>query len=104
MRLAEQLKSKTNKQLSQMLRDNLQKVSGKKDELCQRVADCMLFGCIPECPECGAKGLKVKYLSANHGGQGHWSHRGFFDDGEFTVCGFSSKEDVERYKWTDMNW
>jgi len=103
--LAEELKVKTNKVLSQMLRDNAQTVSGSKAELVARVADRILFGCIPECPQCGNnRGLKVKYLEANHNGQGKWLHRGYFDDeGEFEPCGFRGTH-VERYPWTDMGW
>jgi len=103
--LAEELKVKTNKTLSQMLRDNCQTVSGSKAELVARVADRMLFGCIPECPQCGNnRGLKVIYKEANHKGQGKWLHRGYFDDdGEFEPCGFQGTH-VERFPWTDMKW
>jgi len=103
-KLAEELKVKTVKVLKQMLRDNCQPVSGSKAELVARVADRMLFGCIPECPDCGNnRGLKVIYQDANHRGQGKWLHRGYFDDdGEFEPCGFKGTH-VERYSWTDMD-
>jgi len=104
-KLAEELKVKTVKVLKQMLRDNCQPVSGPKAELSARVADRMLFGCIPECPQCGNnRGLKVIYQEANHSGQGKWLHRGYFDDdGEFEPCGFKGTR-VERFPWTDMDW
>jgi len=104
-KLAEELKVKTVKVLKQMLRDNCQPVSGPKAELLARVADRMLFGCIPECPQCGNnRGLKVIYQEANHSGQGKWLHRGYFDDdGEFEPCGFKGTH-VERFPWTDMDW
>jgi len=100
--LAEELKSKTKKTLSQMLRDNFQAVSGSKTELIARVTDRILFGCIPECPKCGCTvGLKVTYKETNHKGQGKWLHRGSYDDeGVFQVCGFKATN-VERYPWTD---
>jgi len=103
--LAEELKVKTNKILSQMLRDNCQSVTGSKAELTARVADRMLFGCIPECPQCGNnRGLKVIYKEANHKGQGKWLHRGYFDDeGDFQPCGFRGTH-VDRFPWTDMEW
>jgi len=101
--LAEELKSKTKKMLSQMLRDNYQAVSGSKTELIARVTDRILFGCIPECPKCGSTvGLKVTYKDTNHKGQGRWLHRGSYDDeGVFQVCGFKATN-VERYPWTGM--
>lgn len=104
-KLAETLKTNTNKLLSQMLRDNNQKVSGTKADLTARVADCILFGCIPECPKCGRSiGLKVTYTEANHKGQGKWVHTGAYDDdGVFEKCGFKATN-VKRYPWTDMKW
>jgi len=100
--LAVELKSKTKKMLSQMLRDNYQAVSGSKGELIARVTDRILYGCIPECPKCGSTvGLKVTYKEINHKGQGKWLHRGSYDDGVFQVCGFKATN-VERYPWTGM--
>ncbi len=44
--------------------------SGSKAELADRVADCMTFGCLPHCPDCGGY-LRIKYAKRfGHGGKG----------------------------------
>lgn len=43
----------TTDQLRSMLRLNKQRTTGRKVDLVDRVADCMVFGCLPKCPSCG---------------------------------------------------
>jgi len=46
------LESNSNQQLKDILRKNLQSMSGNKDDLIYKVADGIVLGRIPRCPNC----------------------------------------------------
>jgi len=96
--LKEELSSKSVAKLKEMLNLNDMIRSGNKDELAERVADAMVYGAIPRCPQCFGGRLKVAYKSRNHGGQGDWSCPGYHDEDHFRRCSYRSEE-VVRPAW-----
>jgi len=103
--LVEELKSNnTVKVLKQMLLHNNQKRSGNKMELVTRIADCKMYGCLPQCEDCGGGRMFVIYdFPFGHGGQGRWRCNGYYDDEDFVPCGISTREKQERKKWKELD-
>eukprot|EP00993_Chasmostoma_nieuportense_P002827 NODE_3591_length_939_cov_33.451970_g3439_i0.p1 GENE.NODE_3591_length_939_cov_33.451970_g3439_i0~~NODE_3591_length_939_cov_33.451970_g3439_i0.p1 ORF type:complete len:277 (+),score=82.73 NODE_3591_length_939_cov_33.451970_g3439_i0:74-832(+) len=77
-------------QLKHMLRANRQLLSGVKAELAARVADQMVRGALPRCPECFGGSLRFE--------KGQYFCKGFFDDDLFVPCSFTAKH-VDRLPW-----
>merc|ERR1712157_390249 len=83
IKICEEMMEKTVKELKDLLRHNDQTMSGTKQILCERIADCKLYGILPRCEVCGgAARLKlVSYISQfGHGGKGRYYCPGYFDD------------------------
>jgi hypothetical protein len=74
-------------ELKTFLKNNSQKSSGSKSELCERLADCFLNGCLPHCP-------KVNLIINKCGGavltynDGLFKCPGYFDDDHFKRVSF----------------
>lgn len=81
------------KDLKEMLAHNSQPKSGNKGQLMQKIAEYKIHGCLPLCPGCGAVKLKLK-----DDGSGLYYCKGYFDDGEFMACGYTTGK-VDRPKW-----
>lgn len=95
-RVADDVESFTVSKLKELLRINDQKISGTKEELVQRVAECQVLGAIPRCPDCQGGHLRFDQNS------GVYSCPGYMDeDGEYRRCGFKSKQ-VDRVAWKSM--
>jgi len=93
--LLEQIQSMSVPQLKDRLRAHGQLVSGKKDELVERVRDCVLNGCLPECPRCHCAVMKVI-------GPG-WLRCFGSHSNRFYKCGFSASADrVPRTPWKPL--
>ncbi|EZG44352.1 putative poly [ADP-ribose] polymerase [Gregarina niphandrodes] len=89
-----EIKSKTNNVLQASLRANKQKISGRKEDLVIRVAECTVLGALPKCPEC----KKAVLYYDRHSGE--YSCPGSF--GDEVKCAFKSFE-VERNDWEEPN-
>jgi len=91
-----ELSGKTDKDLKALLRQNDQKIGGKKPELVDRIADAKVLGKIPRCPNCS--GGRPTF---NHS-TGIYHCVGFQDDDKFRWCQkkFTMSE-ITRESWTD---
>jgi len=92
----EELSVNTVPQLQDMLRKNLQKVTGKKPDLLHRIADGIVNGAIPKCPKC--YGGNLTYTASS----GKYTCKGFMDDDTFKRCTFVGKDSdgtVKRSPW-----
>ncbi|CAG9326201.1 unnamed protein product [Blepharisma stoltei] len=78
--LIQENKDKSNEALKEILRKNEQKVSGSKYELADRVADGMVLGAIPKCPNCGGGRPKFDFM------KGTYYCPGYRDDVDFVNC------------------
>merc|ERR1712098_91918 len=105
------MKTRTGKQLKEMLKHNGLPSSGHKEVLAKRVADAKLYGAIPKCPcdpedegTCGGVArLKVVYSQAfGHGGQGKFFCPGYFDDDELVSCEYQDDE-ADRVPWKNLD-
>ncbi|CAD8156675.1 unnamed protein product [Paramecium octaurelia] len=72
--------SKTNQEIKDNLRKNLQSMSGNKDELLNKIADGIVLGSIPRCPHC--YGGRPKYNQST----GTYFCVGYRDDTDFKFC------------------
>eukprot|EP00457_Paulinella_chromatophora_P014793 gb/GEZN01015276.1/.p1 GENE.gb/GEZN01015276.1/~~gb/GEZN01015276.1/.p1 ORF type:complete len:165 (-),score=27.43 gb/GEZN01015276.1/:194-688(-) len=79
--------------LKDKLRAHGQLVGGSKKELVARIVQCMEFGCLPKCPECGGGRIK-------EGGDDGFRCPGYMEDDEFQHCSFTSDgSDLEFFAW-----
>jgi len=78
-------------ELKERLRANDQLLKGNRNDLAERIADCILNGGMPRCPKCFGGKLKI-------GSGGSYFCPGSYDDDQFVHCNFVSK-DVVRAKW-----
>jgi len=92
-RVLDNLKSKTNVQLKEMLGHNEQIQQGNKADLVKRIRDCRKNGCLPRCPKCGVGRLKKK-------GQ-QYVCPGGMEDEHFIKCSYTAKN-VERPAWEEL--
>ncbi|CAD8073699.1 unnamed protein product [Paramecium sonneborni] len=72
--------SKTNQEIKDNLRKNLQSMTGNKDELLNKIADGIVLGSIPRCPHCF--GGRPKFNQAT----GSYFCVGYRDDTDFKFC------------------
>ncbi|CAD8062313.1 unnamed protein product [Paramecium primaurelia] len=72
--------AKTNQQIKDNLRKNLQSMTGNKDELLNKIADGIVLGSIPRCPHCF--GGRPKFNQAT----GTYFCVGYRDDTDFKFC------------------
>lgn len=70
----------TNTQLKDILRKNGQSMSGNKTELLGKVADGMMFGKVPKCPNCNGGRPKMDLAT------GHYHCNGYYEDEAFFQC------------------
>ncbi len=83
-----------NQALKDLLKKNLQSMSGNKDVLIEKCADGATLGAIPRCPNCFGGRPKWDYKKGTY----HCS--GYHDDEEFKNCQSSfSKADITRSEW-----
>jgi len=80
--------------LKQRLRDNDQVITGPKQELLDRIRDCVANGCLPRCPKCFGGRLKKR-------GKGYYCP-GSYDDDTFVRCSYTSN-DCERVPWKNAD-
>eukprot|EP01087_Luapelamoeba_hula_P005895 TRINITY_DN1594_c2_g1_i2.p1 TRINITY_DN1594_c2_g1~~TRINITY_DN1594_c2_g1_i2.p1 ORF type:complete len:1110 (+),score=268.26 TRINITY_DN1594_c2_g1_i2:108-3437(+) len=88
-------RSCTTAQLKEALEKNSQPSRGGMQDLAHRVADCIIKGAIPECPECekGALSFEDGMYVCHHQAT------------EWSSCQFKAKEgDVERLPWKNPKW
>ena len=94
--LKDELGSKTNDQLKEMLRKNDQATTGTKKELIEKVADGKVLGKIPRCPNCF--GGRPKFNPAT----GMYNCPGYHDDERFRFCKKKyTMEELPRETWED---
>jgi len=90
-------------ELKEKLRKNSQKLSGTKQELIERVADCINYGCMPKCTECGGGRLRVIYANGKnygHNGKGRYYCPGYHDGDEYKMCLWTGDEtQIQRTPW-----
>lgn len=80
--------------LKQRLRDNDQVMTGTKQELLDRIRNCVANGCLPRCPKCFGGRLKK-------GSKGYYCP-GSYDDDKFLRCSYKSN-DCERVPWKNAD-
>jgi len=79
-------------ELKDALRANDQLLGGNKQELVNRVLECLEYGCLPRCPTCARGRLKVK--------GGGYQCPGAMDDDVFMRCGATfTHADAPRVPW-----
>ena len=66
--------------MKEMLKKNLQSMSGNKDEMIEKIADGIVLGRIPRCPNCF--GGRPKYDNK----KGEYNCPGYRDDEDFKNC------------------
>jgi len=88
----EEMSSKSVSELQGMLRFNAMKVTGKKVELIERVAEAMTLGICSRCPQCS--GGRPRFEN------GYWVCPGYMDDDEFQECSFVERE-IAREDWKE---
>jgi len=86
----QEISASTTDKMKSMLKFNDQISTGNKPELIARVAETMVLGGVPRCPECG--GGRPKFQN------GYYYCPGFMDDTKFLNCDWMSKE-IERVPW-----
>ncbi|CAD8059947.1 unnamed protein product [Paramecium primaurelia] len=96
-KIQKELEKKSAGQLKQMLKANDQKQTGNKGELIERIADCMIKGCLEKCPNCSGGRPKFNPI------QKIFKCPGYMDDTEFRFCNkvFGPK-DLKRIPWVDV--
>ena len=84
----------SNQKLKDMLRSNLQSMSGNKDDLIYKCADGATLGQIPRCPKCFGGRPKWDYMKGTY----HCS--GYRDDEDFHNCHSNfDKSELTRNTW-----
>ncbi|CAD8057083.1 unnamed protein product [Paramecium primaurelia] len=92
-----ELEKKSAGQLKQMLKANDQKQTGNKGELIERIADCMIKGCLEKCPNCSGGRPKLNPI------QKVFKCPGYMDDTEFRYCNkVYGPKDLKRIPWVDI--
>lgn len=87
-------KEKSNSELKDILRKNDQKIGGEKSELAERIADGVVLGAIPKCPNCGGGRPRFDYK------KGTYFCPGYRDDVDFVNCKKTySLADLVRKSW-----
>ncbi|CAD8152559.1 unnamed protein product [Paramecium pentaurelia] len=96
-KIQKELEKKSAGQLKQMLKANDQKQTGNKGELIERIADCMIKGCLEKCPNFSGGRPKFNPI------QKIFKCPGYMDDTEFRFCNkvFGPK-DLKRIPWIDV--
>ena len=83
-----------NQALKDILKKNLQSMSGNKDDLVFKVADGIVLGRIPRCPKCFGGRPKFDYKAGTY----HCS--GYRDDTDFHNCHSTFElHDIKRDPW-----
>jgi len=84
-------------QLKALLRQNAVKMTGDKNDLVRRVAECSVLGALPQCVKCGGGKLDFDIKS------GSYFCKGFFDDDRFVPCPKRkfSFEEIVRIPWKE---
>ncbi|CAD8153188.1 unnamed protein product [Paramecium octaurelia] len=96
-KIQQDLEKKTAGQLKSMLKANDQTQSGNKTELIERIADCMIKGCLEKCPNCS--GGRPKFNPT----QKVFKCPGYMDDTEFRFCNkVYGPKDLKRIPWVDV--
>ncbi|CAD8067118.1 unnamed protein product [Paramecium sonneborni] len=96
-KIQKELEKKSMGQLKQMLKANDQKQTGNKGELIERIADCMIKGCLEKCPNCSGGRPKFNPI------QKIFKCPGYMDDTEFRFCNKSYQpQDLKRIPWVDV--
>ena len=84
----------SNQQLKDLLRSNLQSMSGNKDDLVYKCADGATLGQIPRCPKCFGGRPKWDYV------KGVYHCSGYRDDTDFHNCHTNfAKNEITRSPW-----
>ena len=92
--LKNEFEEKSNQQLKDLLRKNLQSMSGNKDDLVYKCADGAVLGGIPRCPRCYGGRPKFDFRKGTY----HCS--GYRDDTDFHNCHTTfQKGEITRNKW-----
>eukprot|EP01084_Bolivina_argentea_P228706 386208_1 len=75
----------------------------KKSKLIHKITDGIVYGSLPECPQCQSNvKLKVKYLQLfGHNGQGEWTCGGGWGENGYKICDYSSTNEV-RNAWIEL--
>eukprot|EP00070_Physeter_catodon_P036426 XP_028343320.1 poly [ADP-ribose] polymerase 1-like [Physeter catodon] len=81
--------------LRSLLRMNNQKISGPKEELAHRVAECRVLGAIPKCPQCHVGFLRFDGSKKEYRCPGYVN-----EDGEYERCPFTCT-DIKRLPWKE---
>ena len=90
----ERLKNMSNAELKKMLKDNLQSMSGNKDDMILKIADGIVLGRIPRCPGCFGGRPKYDFKT------GVYSCPGYRDDEDFINCHKTfEKGELKRDPW-----
>ncbi|CAK75488.1 unnamed protein product (macronuclear) [Paramecium tetraurelia] len=96
-KIQQELDKKSAGQLKQMLKANDQKQTGNKGELIERIADCMIKGCLEKCPNCSGGRPKLNPVQKN------FKCPGYMDDTEFRFCNkVYGPKDLKRIPWVDV--
>ncbi|CAK75956.1 unnamed protein product (macronuclear) [Paramecium tetraurelia] len=96
-KIQQDLEKKTAGQLKSMLKANDQTQMGNKAELIERIADCMIKGCLEKCPNCS--GGRPKFNPT----QKVFKCPGYMDDTEFRFCNkVYGPKDLKRIPWVDV--
>ena len=83
-------------ELKSLCRKNDQKVTGKKGELVERVADGRILGRIPKCSSCGGGHLRFNPKT------GSYTCPGYMEDSDFIHCNkLFSVTEISRLPWQD---
>ena len=84
----------SNQKLKDLLRSNLQSMSGNKDDLVYKCADGATLGQIPRCPKCFGGRPKWDYMKGTY----HCS--GYRDDTDFHNCHTDfARGEISRSPW-----
>jgi hypothetical protein len=95
--LKEKFEDYSNQKLKDLLRSNLQSMTGNKDELILKCADGATLGRIPRCPKCFGGRPKFDF----HKGTYYCS--GYRDDEDFKNCQSTFQlGEIMRDAWTDL--
>ena len=90
----QKLTAKSNQFLKDILRKNMQSMSGNKEDLVLKVADGIVLGRIPRCPKCFGGRPKFDYKT------GIYTCPGYRDDEEYLNCNTTfTKTELKRDAW-----
>lgn len=93
----EKFEDYSNQKLKDLLRANMQSMTGNKDELVYKSADGATLGRIPRCPKCFGGRPKFDYQ------KGTYYCSGYRDDEDFKNCQSTFQlGEITRDAWTDI--